>query len=339
MATPQTPVLTPDELRELCRAAVRAAGGGDRTAEALAEATVAAELRGKPAVGAAHLLDYLDALRAGRLNGDPHPQLTARRRAAISIDADQGAAQVAFDHGLASLVEAARASGIAVLSIGNCFSAGELAHYTTRVAEHGLVVFAGTNSPALMAVHGSSAPVTGTNPLSFALPHRLGPRVFDQASSATAWVSVRDAAYAAEPIPEGWAVNADGEPTTDATAALAGALLPFGGVKGGNIAVMVDTLAALSGGSFSLDAAPFDSGSRSPALGLFVIAIDPAAFDPDFAERAEAHHQRLTADHGIDFGRRKHPSPTIQLPPEVYDALRGNSPEPRRSPTGDGRRP
>src|SRR5699024_2120873 len=72
-------------------------------------------------------------------------------------------------------------------------------------------------------------------------------------------------------------------------AALTGALLPFGGAKGANIAMMIELLAAMSGGSFSLDAAPFDTGSRSPRLGLFIAAIDPTAFDPGYEERAETH--------------------------------------------------
>lgn len=314
-------LVSPADLTRRCAEAVRTAGGSEQTAAILADATVQAELRRKPVVGVAHLLDYLDALRGGRLNGTPQPQVVSTRAAAIVVDADECAAQVAFEHAISMLMDAARTCGVAVLSIRNTFSAGELAYYTTRVAEAGLVSVAGANSPALMSVYGSRAAVTGTNPLSFALPHPLGPRVFDQASSQTAWVKVRDAAGKDESLPEGWALDAAGSPTSDAAAALDGALLPFGGVKGANIAVMVEILAALSGGSFSIDAAPFGSGGRSPALGLFVAAIDPAAFDGDFTARAEAHHQRLTTVHGIDFGRRKTPPAEIELPRSVWQGL------------------
>src|SRR5699024_9295558 len=126
-----------------------------------------------------------------------------------------------------------------------------------------------------------------------ALPHPDGPRLIDQASSAAAWVRVRDAASAGEQIPADWAQDGTGEPTTDAEAALAGALLPFGGTKGGNIALLVEMLAVLSGGSFSLDAAPFDHGTASPRLGLFLLALDPDVFDPGYADRVQDHLHRL----------------------------------------------
>lgn len=314
-------LLSPAELTRWCAEAVRTASGSDETAAILADAAVQAELRHKPVVGVAHLLDYLDALRGGRLNGTPRPRVERTRAATVVVDADEGAAQVAFERAISMLVDSAQICGVAVLSVRNAFSAGELAYYTTRVAEAGLVSVAGANSPALMSVFGSRSAVTGTNPLSFALPHPLGPRVFDQASSQTAWVKVRDAAARDEPVPEDWAIDATGSPTTDAAAALGGALLPFGGVKGANIAVMIEMLATLSGGSFSLDAAPFNSGDRSPGLGLFVAAIDPAAFDANFAERAEDHHQRITTQHGIDFGRRKEPPTEIALPRSVWERL------------------
>src|SRR5699024_2722945 len=137
----------------------------------------------------------------------------------------------------------------------------------------------------LLTAFGAKSAVTGTNPLSFALPHPEGPRMFDQAASATAWVNIREAADRREQIPEGWAIGPEGAPTTDAEAGLAGALLPFGGVKAGNIAFMVELLAAMSGGSFCLEAPPFDSGDEPPQVGLFAIAIDPTAFDSGFVHQ------------------------------------------------------
>src|SRR5699024_2165814 len=104
-------------------------------------------------------------------------------------------------------------------------------------------------------------------------------------------------------------------------AGLAGALLPFGGVEAGNIAFMVELLAAMSGGSFCLEAPPFDSGDEPPQVGLFAIAIDPTAFDSGFVHRAEAHLQRVAAEHGADFGRRKEPRAQIAVPAHVIDTL------------------
>jgi (2R)-3-sulfolactate dehydrogenase (NADP+) len=317
------------ELEDLCRAAVRAAGGSGEVADSLASAAVSAERRGKSALGAAHLVDYLAGLREGRIAPDARPRVTVTRRAVVAVDADGGTAQLAFDAAQDALVAAARDCGVAILSVHDAFTAGELGDYATRLADAGLVAITGANSPALMTVHGADREVTGTNPIAFALPHPDGPRMFDQAASETAWVKIRDAADRGSSIPEGWALDPEGEPTTDARAAIAGALLPFGGVKGGNIALMIEMLAALSGGAFSLDAAPFDSGDASPSLGMFAIAIDPTAFADDYPQRAEEHLRRLHEEHGVDFGRRRAEVTEVEMPLALLDELTGTgSPAP-----------
>lgn len=326
-----SPRFTPDQLRSLCEAAIGGCGGSPELARTLAAATVEAEVRGKCDVGAAHLLDFLDALSAGRLNGRAEPIVHQPRTAAITVDADDGTAHLAFARAQPQLVQAARDCGIGVASVTNSYPAGELAHYAIALAREGLIALVAANSPALMSLFGSSAPIAGTNPIAFAVPHPSGPRVFDQASSATAWVRVRDAARRGEPIPQGWALGPDGVPTTDARAALQGALLPFGGAKGANIAAMIEVLAAMSGGAFSLDAPPFDAGERPPRLGMCVIAIDPTAFSPDYEQRAEAHFSRLAAEHGADVGRRRPPRTTIDLPEDLHDrllAVAGRAPHP-----------
>ena len=122
--------------------------------------------------------------------------------------------------------------------------------------------------------------------------------VIDQASSATAFVNIRRAAAAGESIPAGWALGPDGEPTQDADAALQGTLLPFGSHRGGNIALLVEILATLSGASFSLDAAPFDSGTASPGIGVFLLGIDPARFDGSI-QRLSQLFERLHDDTGF----------------------------------------
>lgn len=320
--SPDRPVvsLPAAELERLCASAIRAAGGSDRLAASLAAATVAAERRGKTQVGTAHLFDYLDSLEAGRINGDAVPRLVDGLPAAHLVDADGGIAQLAFDGVVDRFADSAASLGITLLTITNAFPAGELGYYTMRLARRGLIAVAAANSPAVMSLFGSRAPVTGTNPLSFALPHSEGPRMFDQASSATAWVNIRDAAEAGEAIPEGWAQAPDGSATTDAEHGLAGALLPFGGVKGSNLALMIELLAVQSGARFSVDAAPIDAGDESPGTGFFVIAIAPEAFDADYTVRIEKHLERLDREFGIDFGRKRDLE-TITLPRDLHKAL------------------
>ena len=308
------------ELRDLCIAAITAAGGSTALAQSLAEATVAAERRGKTAVGTAHLFDYLDGLEAGRINGQARPKVTNRLPAAHHVDADRGTAQLAFDAVVDDFASSAANLGISVLNISNAFTAGELGYYTTRLAERGLVALAGANSPALMSLFSSPGSATGTNPFSFAVPHADGPRMFDQATSATAWVNVRDAADRSEAIPEGWAQDPNGAATNNAEAALAGSLLPFGGVKGSNVALMIELLAVHGGGRFSVDAPAFDSGQESPGTGLFVIAIAADAFDPDYSKRVAEHLDRLHSQFGVDFGRKRSLD-VVELPRELHSAL------------------
>lgn len=322
---PETPdattvSLTIPELRELCIAAITAAGGSPALAQSLAEATVAAERRGKTAVGTAHLFDYLDGLEAGRINGQAQPKVTNKLPAAHHVDADRGTAQLAFDAAFDDFASSAESLGISVLNIANAFTAGELGCYTTRLAERGLVAFAGANSPALMSLFGTPGSATGTNPFSFAVPHTGGPRMFGQATSATAWVNVRNAADRGETIPDGWALAPDGAATNDAGAALAGSLLPFGGVKGSNVALMIELLAVHGGGRFSVDAPAFDSGQESPGTGLFVIAIAADAFDPGYSQRVAEHLDRLHARFGFDFGRKRSLE-VVELPEELHSVL------------------
>jgi (2R)-3-sulfolactate dehydrogenase (NADP+) len=323
-----------DRLASLCSTAITIAGGDEHTAAALTDAVIAAERRGNTIVGVAHLFDYLDALRGGRLNGRARPVVRQDRAAVIAVSADDGVAQLAFGAALADFTAAARANGVAVLSVSESFTVGELGYYTSEVAERGLIALAGANSPAVMSLYGAPATLTGTNPFSFALPAQPTPRLIDQASSAAAWVKIREAATAGEPIPEGWALDADGAATTDAAAALLGPLLPFGGVKGSNIAVVIELLSVLSGAAFSMDAPDFASGAQSPGVGLFLLALDPAAFASDYLQRVEGHLERLRVQFGIDFGRYLPQVQRMQLADHLYDRLEASA-RPTTTPEGD----
>ena len=151
----------------------------------------------------------------------------------------------------------------------------------------------------MLAAGPGTGRVFGTNPMAWSVPlPDRAPLTVDQASSSTAFVSVRDAAAQGTPLPEGWAVDADGRPTTDPEAALDGALLPFGGYKGANIALLVELLSSMAGGNWSMDAPPWDSGARSPSVGMFVLAIDHSAVGVGFPARAANHLGRL-ADSGV----------------------------------------
>lgn len=290
----------------LCERAAIAAGANQETATSLAQAAVSAEAGGVKAVGLSHLIDYLDSLQAGRIDGHAEPVVTRPSLAVYLSDARGGVAHTGFDRTFADLTKAARLFGVAIFAQKNAFTCGELGYFTSRLAEDGLVAFAATNGPALLAGAGGSKPVYCTNPMSFAAPvEDAVPLVIDQASSATAFVSIRKAAEDGKEIPEGWAIDAYGKPTTDPAAAMKGALVAFGGSRGANIALMVEVLAAgLTGANWSLDAPSFTEGSEGPGTGLFILALDPKLLDPDFAGRLKAQLDRLALDHHVHIPGR-----------------------------------
>ena len=270
------------------------AGASEAAARSLAQATVSAEQHGKPSVGFRHLVDYLEGFREGRIVAAT-PEISFPAPALIRCDARGGVAQFGFDLAIDVLQRRAGEFGVAIFAQSASYTTGELGYYVRRLAEAGLVALAATNGPALVAAPGAARPVYCTNPIAFGAPlEGRPPLVIDQATSATAYVNIRERAERGEPIPLGWATDAGGAETTDARAALNGALVTFGGARGANIALMVEVLAAgLTGANWSLDAPSFVSGGESPGAGLFVIAIAPRLLDPHFRERMAAQASRL----------------------------------------------
>src|ERR1700727_3146436 len=253
---------------DLAARAVRAAGASDEAALSLARATVSANAYGKGSSGLSHLMDYLAALRAGRIAGDAEPLITSPAPAAIHCSARGGVAHLVFDRSFDDLRRRAETFGLALFAQNGSYTTGELGYYPRRLAQTGLVAFAATSGPALMTVAGAKTPVYCTNPIAFAAPLDEGaPLLIDQASSATAFVQLRHYAERGETLPPGWAVDGEGQPTIDPSAALRGALLAFGGARGANIALMVEVMAAgLAGANWALDAPSFPRSSAPGRL-------------------------------------------------------------------------
>src|SRR6202166_588975 len=143
---------------DLAARAIRAAGASDAAALSLARATVSANAHGKGSSRFFHLMDYLAALRAGRIVGDAEPVVTSPAPAAIHCDARGGIAQVGFDRAFDSLCERAKTFGLALFAQNGSYTTGELGYYPRRLADVGLVAFAATTGPALMTVAGAKAP-------------------------------------------------------------------------------------------------------------------------------------------------------------------------------------
>lgn len=326
----ETVTLPWEEARKLALEACGAVGARPAVAASLVDATLSAAQCGRAELGFPHFLLYLRSFREGRIDGRAEPSIGRPLPAMIASDARGGIAQLGFDLALDDLARQARALGIAVFTQKNSYTTGELGYYVRRLALDGLIGLAATNGPALMAASAGGKPVYCTNPIAFAAPvaGAESPLVIDQASSATAFYNIVRAASDDRAIPEGWATDERGDATTDPREALRGALLPFGGYKGANIALMVEVLSAgLSGAAWSLDARDFQAGDTSPAAGLTVVALSPAAIDPHFADRHAAHLARLR-DLGVHIPGSKaghravHDAGLVEIEKAVLDEIR-----------------
>jgi (2R)-3-sulfolactate dehydrogenase (NADP+) len=294
--------LSLDEARDLALQALRVCGSGEEAAAVLAVAVVESEAQGYPAVGFAHLLDYCDALRQGRINGRAEPAVSQPRPAVLRVDGDGGIPHLGFQRVFEDLVRKTGTYGLALFLSHNAFTCAGLGYFSQRLAERGLLALAMTNGgPALMAGAETTAAVYCTNPVSFAVPRGEDPPlVIDQSCSATAYLNIKNAAREGRAIPDGWALDSQGHATSDAQAALRGTLLPAGGKRGANLALMVEILAAgLGGANWSVDAPSALEGSRSPSTGLFVLAIDPALPGDGALPRFNGYLHRLADEFGV----------------------------------------
>lgn len=314
-------------IARLARSALRRSGARDKVADLLVDAALFAEDRGMCGVGVTHLLDYLRAIDDGRLDATAVPTIDRLAPALLACDARGGPFHTGFDAAFDDLVVAARSAGVAAFVQSGAFAGGQLGWFTERLSTHGLAALGAINSNAFLATAPGTGRVLGTNPMSYSFP-RPGRQVMtvDQSSSSAAYVNVREAAAKGQPIPAGWAVDAAGEPTTDAESALGGAMLPFGGYKGANIAWMVELLAGMSGANWSVDAPPFDSGSQSPGVGMFILAIDVSKLRHDFVARADVHVLRLS-EQGVRAPGTSRVEPLAEIPlrADVLEALRARA--------------
>ena len=205
-----------------------------------------------------------------------------------------------------------------MLAITHSYSAGVLGWFVERLAEHGLVAL---DVRQLVVADGAGRrwrPFFGTNPIAWAAPRRDGPPVVaDLSSSAVAWVRVNAAAQAGEAIPLGWALDAEGRPTTDARAALAGSMMPAAEHKGSALALLVDVMSGgVAGSNFSFEAPSFvDDIGGPPDVGQVVLAIDPTATMGDgFVDRIEVELQALSAEPGARLPGRPPAAPPSRRP-------------------------
>ena len=275
------PTLTLGQTESLVADALTRCRTSRDNAICVARALAAAEADGLKGHGLSRVPSYAAQARIGKVDGLAVPATERPRPGAAMIDARNGFAYPALDAAVALLPGMARAAGIAGAAIRRSHHCGAAGHPVERLAEQGLVAVMFANTPAAIAPWGGSIPVFGTNPIAFAcpLPGRP-PMVVDLALSKVARGNILAAKQKRERIPQGWALDDAGQPTTDPDAALAGTMLPVGDAKGTALALMVELLAAgLTGANFAAEASSFlDAEGPPPGTGQLIIAVDPAAF-------------------------------------------------------------
>ena len=288
-----------DEIRRKSASALVAHGAGKWQAGEVARAVARAEETGNVICGLYYLESYCRQLVSGRVKGDVEPVVSALRPGAVTADARFGFAQPAFSRALPVAVEAARINGIASLAVAHSHTCTSLGFFTEQIAAHGLIGIGFTNASAIVSGPGGRSPVIGTNPLAVTIPGDEAPVMHaDFSTAAVALGKITMAKAAGETIPEGWAVDRDGNPTTDPEQALAGSLVSAAGYKGWALGLLVEALAAgLTGSVNSLDVKGLKVESGPPHdLGQFYILIDPSAHGGSLAERFGRLAEAIAAD-------------------------------------------
>jgi (2R)-3-sulfolactate dehydrogenase (NADP+) len=295
--------LSPKAARALIFNALTGAGTSAKNAGYFTDAILDTELSGLEGHGFYWLQYYCEHVQSGKVDGRAKPSAKKLSPVAFRVDAKRGFAHPAIERGFAKLIPAAKKNGIAGMAVRNSYNAATLGYHTGYLARNGLLAFGFTNSTPAIAPVGGKKPVIGTNPLSFAVPGKNGKIAFliDQSSSAVPWTSVKLAADQKRAIPLGWALDADGKPTTDAARGLDGSMAPAGGHKGFGQGLIVEVMcAALAGANRGPQMGSFMANDGKPiGCGQFFIALDPNAFSGGaFARQVTALVKSITGQEG-----------------------------------------
>jgi LDH2 family malate/lactate/ureidoglycolate dehydrogenase len=318
-----------------------ALGATKADARLLADSLVTADLEGVASHGVMLLPMYVQRVRAGSVSLSAMPTIVEDHGGLVIMTAANALGQVSSQKAVDIAVARARVHGVSVVSVRDGFHFGAAAYWTRQFAQAGMIGFALSNTRPLMPAPGGAERIVGNNPLSVAFPGEAdAPLVVDMATSASAMGKIRVAASQGQPIPQGWATDADGRPTTVPQAAIEGMLLPAAGPKGFGLAIAIDLLCgALSGGGvgaavrplyaqldqpyncshtfIAIDASKVDGGQGiEGTVGAFVRRVRNSRLAPG--------HDRAYAPGDLERARRQACGTACPLPaglPEQLDAL------------------
>ena len=285
----------PDLLRQFAGTVYTTLGLPRDDANLLADSLVQADLWGHQSHGVMRTFWYARRLQTGAMQANTNTELAVDAGAIAVIDGHDGVGQVIAARAMRQAIGRAKQHGIGAVAVRNSGHFGTAMYFTRMATDAGCIGFLSTNASPAMAPWGGREKMVGTNPWSIAAPAgQYAPMMLDIANTAAARGKLYLARQRGEPIPPDWAIDADGRPTTDAAAGIAGTILPLAGHKGFAIATMMDVLSGvLSGGCFGADVVgPYAPEGRS-GVGHLAMALNIEAFRP--VPAFEADMERLIA--------------------------------------------
>jgi ureidoglycolate dehydrogenase (NAD+) len=249
-------------------------------AETVAEVLTWANLRGVDSHGAVRIASYLDQIAKGEFDPKARPRLRPLLPATFVLDCARAAGPVCMMQAAAHAIEIADKFGVGVGLVSDTAHTGAIGRYAHWIAERGYAALVMVAGPLFMAYHGAKVTSLGTSPIAIGIPGpaETDPLVLDMATSLAAAGRVRQAAIEGKPIPQGAAIDADGNPTTDA--AKATTLLPLGGPKGSGLSLLFECLTGVMAGTPIITTLAGLTGSRVPLQNAMVIAFNVANFRP-----------------------------------------------------------
>jgi len=270
-----------EKLEKCCSEILRPVGVRSQHADIVTASLIKANLRGVDSHGISQLPIYVERLNMGGINPNPNIKTISEGPSMALMDGDDGLGIVVGATAMNKSIEKAKSFGIGSVAVRRSNHFGMAAFFSMMALEHGMIGVCMSNSAPFVAPWGGKKPCLGTNPLSVAVPTQTGsPVVLDMATSAAARGKIRLALQKKEEIPEGWALDKQGQMTTDPARALDGCLLPFGGPKGYGIILIIDILCGiLTGSNYGPYVIPAYKNVSSPqGTGHFFLSLDIKKF-------------------------------------------------------------
>lgn len=332
------PRFSAEQLSRFVFSVYQTIGLRDQDARLLADTLVQADLWGHQSHGVMRTFWYASRFRSGATRIDTSPEIVTDAGAICVLDGCNGIGQVVADAAMNQAVERAKAHGIGAVAVRNSGHFGTAMYFTRKAAHRGCIGILTTNASPAMAPWGGREKLIGTNPWSISAPAGKHPvMMLDIANSAVARGKLYLAKKDNKQIPPGWAIDADGRPTTDPAEGIIGNILPMAGHKGYAIATMIDVLSGiLSGSSFSgAVVGPYlrtgESGAGHLALALDIESFRPLwEFERDMetliarikdSPLAEGAEEIYYPGELEERAQRRHLEDGVRLPPDTLQEL------------------